>query len=503
MKKYAISIVSAILGSIFTFGIIIGYSYYKETHSAKSFWSSVNVPVKNASFNSQTGSSGSFPDFTDAAAKTMEEVVHIKSKQIIKRQLPQGNFFIPGMPDDLFQQFFGNPYGGRGQQQQLPNQEQVGTGSGVIIKADGYIVTNNHVIDNADEIEVTLHDNRTFKATVVGTDPSTDLALIKIDATDLNCMPLANSDDVKVGQWVLAVGNPFNLTSTVTAGIVSAKGRNININKDKYAIESFIQTDAAINPGNSGGALCNLDGELVGINTAIASPTGAYSGYGFAIPANIVRKVIGDIIEFGTVQRAFLGVSIRDVNSELAKQKGIDINEGVYVEGMQENSAAKKAGIKAGDVIISIDGSTIKTTPELQEIVGKHKPGDVIQVKVNREGNESTIAVTLTGQNGTTSPVTKEEGDILKSLGITIENLSPEQVKKLHINGGVKVTQISEGIISRSTDMKVGCIITKVDHTPIIDKEHFITIMKTKNGGVLMECLYERNNAHYFYGFGL
>jgi S1-C subfamily serine protease len=296
MKKYGMSIVSAILGSLFTFGIIAGYVQYKSKHSANYFWSSVDVPVRNASYTSQIGSSGTFPDFTDAAAKTMNEVVHIKAKKIIKQQVPQGNFYFPGMPNDLFQQFFGNPYGG---QQQLPDQEQVGTGSGVIIKADGYIVTNNHVIDNADEIEVTLHDNRTFKASVIVIDASTDLALLKIEATDLSFMPLANSDEVKVGQWVLAVGNPFNLNSTVTAGIVSAKGRNININKDKYAIESFIQTDAAINPGNSGGALCNLDGELVGINTAIASPTGAYSGYGFAIPANIVRKVIGG--NFGVV----------------------------------------------------------------------------------------------------------------------------------------------------------------------------------------------------------
>jgi len=502
MKKYGLTIVSAMLGSLFTFGII-AYFGHKHSTNWNGYNSSFDIPVHNASFNPSGGNASSFPDFTDAAAKTMDEVVHIKSKQIIKRQAPQGNFFIPGMPDDLFQQFFGNPYGGRGQQQQLPDQEQVGTGSGVIIKADGYIVTNNHVIDNADEIEVTLHDNRTFKATVVGTDASTDLALIKIEATELNCMPFANSDEVKVGQWVLAVGNPFNLNSTVTAGIVSAKGRNININKDKYAIESFIQTDAAINPGNSGGALCNLNGELVGINTAIASPTGAYSGYGFAIPANIVRKVIGDIIEFGTVQRAFLGVSIRDVNSELAKQKGIDLNEGVFVEGMLENSAGKKAGIKVGDVIVSIDGSKVNTTPELQEIVGKHKPGDVIQVKVNRDGTESTISVTLTGQNGTTSTVSKDDGDILKSLGITIENLSPEQIKKLNITGGVKVTQISEGIISKSTDMKVGCIITKVDRQAVKDKDQFITLMKAKSGGILMECQYEKNNAHYYYGFGL
>ena len=316
-------------------------------------------------------------------------------------------------------------------------------------------------------------------------------------------MPLANSDSVKVGQWVLAVGNPFNLNSTVTAGIVSAKGRNININKDKYAIESFIQTDAAINPGNSGGALCNLNGELVGVNTAIASPTGAYSGYGFAIPSNIVRKVIGDIIEFGVVQRAFLGVSIRDLNSDLAKEKGIDLSEGVYVEGMTDNSAAKKSGIKVGDVIVAIDEMKVSNSPQLQEIIGKHKPGDIVKVKVNRDGNAQIIAVKLTGQNGTTGSVAKTDADILKKLGIAVENLSPEQLKKLKIDGGIKVSQISEGIISQSTDMKVGCIIVKVDRIQIKDKQQFINMMQSKNGGILMECMYEKSNARYYYGFGL
>lgn len=441
-----------------------------------------------------------YPDFTDAASKVMDGVVHIKAKQIIKKQMQQVNPFFPGMPNDLFQQFFGNPYGGKNEPQ---TEEQVATGSGVIIRNDGYIVTNNHVVADADEIEVTLHDNRMFQAKVIGTDPSTDLAILKIEISDLKSIPYANSDDVKVGQWVLAVGNPFNLNSTVTAGIVSAKARNINIVKDKYAIESFIQTDAAINPGNSGGALCNLNGELVGINTAIASPTGAYSGYGFAIPVNIVKKVVGDIIEFGAVQRAFLGVSIRDVNAELAKQKGLNLSDGIFVEGMLENSAAKKAGVKPGDVIVSADGQRIKSSPELQEIIGKHKPGDIVSVIVNRDGKELTIPITLTGQNGSTDVITKANSDILKTLGIQIEDLSTDELKKLNISSGVKVIQISEGIISKSTDMKVGCIITKIDHQTITDKDNFIDIMKSKQGGVLFECKYEKSNVTYYYGFGL
>jgi len=253
---------------------------------------------------------------------------------------------------------------------------KVGTGSGVIINEKGYIVTNNQVIDNAEEIEVTLYDNESYKATVIGTDPTTDLALLQIKADDLKTMSLVNSDDVEVGEWVLAVGNPLGLNSTVTAGIVSAKARNININRDRFAVESFIQTDAAINPGNSGGALVNLDGNLVGINTAIASRTGTYTGYGFAVPSNIVTKVVEDLLKYGNVQRGMLGVSIRTMDSNLAKEKDRDFTAGVWVEQVGEESAAAKAGIEAGDIILEVNGIETHTSPRLQEIVAGKNVSD-------------------------------------------------------------------------------------------------------------------------------
>ncbi|MEL7063382.1 MAG: trypsin-like peptidase domain-containing protein, partial [Bacteroidota bacterium] len=294
-------------------------------------------------------------DFTEPAATVMPAVVHITSTQLRSKSNQQ----VP----DIFKDFFGDNFGQGFEGRQRPS---IGSGSGVIISDDGFIVTNNHVIDNADDIEVSLNDNRTYKAEVIGTDPSTDLALLKIEGEALPTLALANSDETKVGQWVLAIGNPFNLNSTVTAGIISAKGRNINILKDQAAIESFIQTDAAVNPGNSGGALVDLNGNLIGINTAIASPTGSYSGYSFAIPSNLMRKVVTDLMEYGTVQRGYLGVMIRSVDGNLAKDNDLTITEGVYIDSLIENSAAEKAGIKKGDVVVGVEGIRVKNAAELQ-----------------------------------------------------------------------------------------------------------------------------------------
>jgi len=479
MKNYVSSVSRASLRSFLLFVFLIQLTVVYSQNA---------VPNNNG-----------FPDFTETAAKVLNGVVHIKSKVIIKNQAQQVNPFGQGMPDDMFQRFFGMPFNIEPQE-----QEQVETGSGVIIRSDGYVITNNHVVANASEIEVTLYDNRAFKAKVIGTDPSTDMALLKIETTNLTIIPFGNSETVKVGQWVLAVGNPFNLNSTVTAGIVSAKGRNINIVKDKYAIESFIQTDAAINPGNSGGALVNLNGELIGINTAIASPTGAYTGYGFAVPSNIAKKVIDDLLEYGVVQRAFLGINIRDVNSTLATEKGLNVSEGVFVEGLLENSAAKKAGIKAGDVILSIDDISVKTTPELQEVVAKHRPGEVVTLKVNRDGNETSIPVILTTKDGNTEMLARQATELFDKLGISVEDISPEIMKKTGITGGVKVTAIKTGIISNSTNMKPGCIIVKVDKEQVKNKKQFIELMNAKSDGVLFECRYESSKSGvYYYGVGL
>ncbi len=308
-------------------------------------------------------------DFTYAAEKTINAVVHVKTTYNIRQQ----------SSDPLLEFFFGRPL----QQQPLVQQA---SGSGVIISQDGYIVTNNHVIAKARDIQVVLNDKRTYSATLVGTDPNTDIALLKIEDTNLPWVEFGNSDSLRVGEWVLAIGNPFNLTSTVTAGIVSAKARNINIIDSDMKIESFIQTDAAVNPGNSGGALVNTHGQLVGINTAIASQTGSYTGYSFAVPITIVNKVVCDLKMYGTVQRGLMGIQIADITDEMKKTLNLTTMQGVYVGNVIQGSAAAKAGLQIGDVIISIDGRSISSTAELQETVGRHRPGDTIQVQYIRKG---------------------------------------------------------------------------------------------------------------------
>ncbi len=446
-------------------------------------------------------------DFTRLAEKAMDAVVHIKSTQVVQyangnqsRELPDP--FREFFGDDFFEQFFGPRRYYQAPRSQEP-QARVGTGSGVIINSEGYVVTNNHVILNADDIEVTLHDNRTFKARVVGTDPSTDLALIQIKANGLATLPLVNSDDVKVGEWVLAVGNPFNLNSTVTAGIVSAKSRNINILREQFAIESFIQTDAAINPGNSGGALINLNGGLIGINTAIASPTGAYAGYGFAVPSNIVRKVVEDLLKYGFVQRGFLGITIRGVDADLIRKNDLAVKSGVYVDSVGANSAAKKAGIKEGDVIVAINGKSIKTTSELQEMVAAHRPGDELEVKVNRKGKEIITKVVLRNREGETNLMDKARTIIFNNLGAQFEDLDKKTAEKLDIEGGVKVAKLYPGKLKQNTAIQEGFIITKIDGHPVKSVEDLQRILKDKKGGVLIEGVYENLPGVHYFGLGL
>ena len=338
------------------------------------------APVSLASYSGQTSSQGIAPvDFTQAAERSVEAVVHVKTKYYRQQQYV----------DPFYQFFFGRP-----QQSQQPSA--MASGSGVILSNDGYIVTNNHVIEDANEIEVVLNDKRTFTAKLIGTDPNTDLALLKIEATNLPTIEIGNSDDLRVGEWVLAVGNPFNLTSTVTAGIVSAKARSINILNSDMKIESFIQTDAAVNPGNSGGALVNTQGQLVGINTAIASQTGSYAGYAFAIPTAIMQKVVADLRQFGTVQRALLGIRMLDITQQVKDQLSLESMEGVYVGEVISGSAADKAGMKAGDVIVQVDGRPINASSQLQEQIGRKNPGDQITILVRRGQRSLTLQVTLT-----------------------------------------------------------------------------------------------------------
>jgi serine protease Do len=439
-------------------------------------------------------------DFTTIAAKVTPTVVHIRSTVTAQTASNQD---VP----DPFRQFFGDPFykrffGPDYDQPQSP-QAEVASGSGVIINSEGYIVTNNHVIDNANDIEVTLSDNRSFKATVIGTDPLTDLAVLHIEADDLPALPIMNSDNVKVGEWVMAVGNPFNLNSTVTAGIVSAKARNINIMKDRSAIEAYIQTDAAINPGNSGGALVDLEGGLIGINSAIASPTGSYAGYGFAVPSNLVSKVVEDILKYGSVQRGILGISIQSVNSDIAKDKHLDRTEGVYVDSVMENSAARNAGIKVGDVITEVDGMKVDNSPELQEYIARHKPGDEVSIKLDRNGEEKTVTAVLKNDKGTTKTETRPRNEVMNELGAEFAPVSSETAKKLNLDGGVKVTKLYPGKLRQQTGIREGFIITGIDGKPVKTVDDVTNNLKDKKGGVLIEGRYEGSPEKIYYGFGM
>lgn len=424
-------------------------------------------------------------DFTKAAELSLNAVVHIKTNTTVSYY------------DPFREMLYGNG---------KFDQKMQSSGSGVIISEDGYIVTNNHVIRNADEIEISLNDKKSYKAEIIGADPSTDIALLKIKDKGLPHISYGNSDNVKVGEWVLAVGNPYNLTSTVTAGIVSAKGRDINILRNdplsgKTALESFIQTDAAVNPGNSGGALVNASGQLVGINTAIQSQTGAYSGYSFAVPVNIVKKVVNDLVEFGTVQRAYIGVSIRNIDKKLADEESISTLNGAYVSETMPNGAADEAGIKKGDVITKIGSVKISNVTELQEQVGQFRPGDNLIVTVLRDGKETEIPVNLKNLEGTTKIVKAEDMKVAKSLGAQLADVSDEEKEKLNIDGGVKIIQLNGGKL-RSVGITEGFIINKVDKKPVANTEEFLEIMKNKSGGILLEGIYP-NGKKAYYGFGL
>ena len=448
-------------------------------------------------------------DFTRVAEKVMDAVVHIRSTQTYPaNNRPQ--FGQPRNPfdddqEDPFRDFFNPRFFFRESPRRPQNQPRarVGQGSGVIISEDGYIVTNNHVIANADDLEVTLHDNRNYKATVIGTDPTTDLALIQIKEQNLPTIPFVDSDDVKVGEWVLAVGNPFNLTSTVTAGIVSAKGRNINILREQFAVESFIQTDAAINPGNSGGALVNLQSGLIGINTAIASPTGAYSGYGFAVPSNMVSKVVEDLIKYGAVQRGVLGIMIRTVDGNLQKEKDLELTTGVFVDSLLDHSAAAAAGLKPGDVITSVNGIEVKSSPELQEIIARHRPGDEVTLLINRNGEVNTLKVVLNNRRGNTELVEKVNQEVIGMLGADLEEVDKKAAARLDIQGGVKVKTLYAGKLRKQTNMREGFIITKVDGTEVSSVEQLTEALEGKKGGVMLEGIYEDIPGIYYYAFGM
>lgn len=497
-------ILSAVLGSAASIGFL---ELFEEEKAVKVEYIN-STPVQNVSMKANTPGKLMPLDFTAVAENVMPSVVHIKSESRFsgrERALGPGHLpdpFRDFFNDDMLDNFFGPRFWHPGPDSGEGPMLRIGTGSGVVINEDGYIVTNNHVIDEADDIEITLDDNRVFKADVIGTDPSTDLALLKIDAKNLKAVPLVDSDSAKVGEWVLAVGNPFNLNSTVTAGIISAKGRTLNILDDKSAVESFIQTDAAINQGNSGGALVNMQGGLVGICTAIASPTGAYAGYGFAVPTNIVRKVVEDLLEYGVVQRGVLGIMIADVNRNVMMEKDLSVTSGVYVDSLLKNSAAGKAGIREGDVIQEVDGRKVSKASELRELIARHDPGDKVRIKVDRFGKMHDFTVTLNSLEG--NPSRRELPRVLLSLGADFEDADEKTCKRLDIDGGVEVTKLYPGKL-RMAGMREGFIITGVDGEKVESVRQLSSKLKTKKAGegVMLEGVYEGGRGKYFYAFGM
>jgi len=420
-------------------------------------------------------------DFTAAADASVHAVVHVKTTAFREMEVnPLYEFFFGITPD-------------------AEARPVLGFGSGVIISQDGYIVTNNHVIEGSDEIMVTMNDRREYPAELIGADPTTDLALIKIDEKNLPTLTYGNSDDLRLGEWVLAVGNPYNLTSTVTAGIVSAKARNINILRNSFSIESFIQTDAAVNPGNSGGALVNTMGQLVGINTAIASRTGNYTGYSFAIPVSIVKKVVSDLMEYGEVQRAILGVTITNVTSELAEEEGLDDTKGVFVTNLTENGAAREAGIKSGDVITAINDIKVNTVSELQEQISKYRPKDEVHVTLKRNGNVKHFNVVLRNMEGSMELVRSSE--IIQRLGAAFEPVPASELKRLGIENGVRVTSLQPGKFMK-VGIRKGFIVTSVNKKPVSSVNDISDILRGVDGGVIIEGVYNDGSKSY-YAFGM
>ena len=423
-----------------------------------------------------------FPDFTYAAENCVEGVVFVK---VVKRE--------HNSPASMFEHFFGygSPYS--------RPRESVGSGSGVIISPDGYIVTNNHVVADGEQIEVTLNDNKSYKAKLVGTDPVTDVALLKIDAQDLPVIPFGDSDSLRLGEWVLAIGSPFNLRSTITAGIVSAKGRSLPDMSGGFKIESFIQTDAAVNPGNSGGALVNTRGELVGINTAIASNTGSYTGYSFAVPVSIVKKVVDDIKEFGSVQRAMLGISMAELTQELASLAGMKGDfSGVYIAEVTRGGAAYNAGVKEGDVLVAIDGKKMKNPSEVQATVNSHKPNDMVMLQLVRDGKEIVVEAQLQGDQVS---IAQADGAEAVVLGATLADAGKELLDALKLKGGVEVVSVGKGKF-KDAGIQKGLVITHINQTTVTSAKEAVEVIKKAKRGFLVEGVYRNGNV-YYYGVGV
>jgi Do/DeqQ family serine protease len=489
-KTVLYSFLGGILGGLLSMLIIVAFAEVSQKGFAFNNTVDEEIIVSEKPAEEVVSATKNLPvmadDFTEAAEKTVNSVVHIKTEMQLRTQL-YDDYWNP------FWEFFG---GG-------PSQPVIATGSGVIISDDGYIVTNNHVVHAANKISVTLNDKKSYEAKIIGKDPATDIALIKIEEENLPFLSFSNSDDVRIGEWVLAVGNPFNLTSTVTAGIVSAKARNINILGGGSSIESFIQTDAAVNQGNSGGALVNTKGELIGINAAIASKTGYYTGYSFAIPSNIVKKITDDIKEHGTVQRAYLGLTMADIDNDLAEKIGLDIIKGVYVAKVIEGGASEEAGVKEGDVIYSIDDFEITSSSRLQEVVGLYSPGDKAKIGILRDNKEKSINLIFKNQYGSTEMLTRiGSKEVSEVLGAAFMPVNEQLKKQLKLDSGIEVVELKEGKL-KSAGVKEGFVIVSVNEQKINNLEDFFEALRLPKGANVLFKGYYANGMMAYYGFNL
>lgn len=481
MKRIFVPLSSALIG-----GLIVAFSF-NQNKETKTYKGSLDKKINAQQVNFAPNSSP-IPDLTVAAEHSLEAVVHVHTIYAGQEYPTAGS---------LFDLFYGRP-----QYRQAPE----GTGSGVIISNNGYIVTNNHVVKGAQKVKITLHNKENYDAKIIGRDPSTDLALLKIEGEDLPFLTYGNSDDIKVGEWVLAVGNPFNLNSTVTAGIISAKGRDINIlDTDPESgispVESFIQTDAAVNPGNSGGALVNTRGELIGINAAIKSNTGSFMGYSFAIPANITKKVVSDLMEFGTVQRAFIGVSIQNINDEMVSDLKLETKDGIYIAGLADEGSAQEAGLEVGDVIIKVNDKAVSNVPELQEQISRFRPGNKVKIGFLRDGESKELEMVLRNEFGNTDVVEKKEIDLYALLGADLSTASNKVKNRLGISYGVQVTELNSGKLMKA-GVRENFIIRKVDGKRVNTPNDVINALSNKKGGVLFEGIYPNGRMAY-YGVGM
>ena len=476
MKKvFVYFLATALVSSLTAFAVV------KLTDKERGDYNenSATLPLRNVTLSDQL-----YPDFTFAAETAVKAVVHVK---VTKKGMEQ--------PFTIYDFFFG--YGNPG----MSPRNQVNSGSGVIITSDGYIITNNHVIEGADEIVVTLEDNKSYKSRLIGRDPVTDIALLKIDANNLPYLTFGNSDSLRLGEWVIAIGNPYNLRSTITAGIVSAKGRSMPATGEEFKIESFIQTDAAVNPGNSGGALVTTRGELVGINTAIATRTGSYTGYSFAVPSSIAKKVVEDLIDFGSVQRALLGISMQEIDGDLAKEKGLEGTNGIYIAEVVRDGAADRSGIKVGDVLLSINGVKVNSGPAVQEQISKYRPKDKVDIELLRNGKQISVSVVLQSKSGDDSKTDNTGNGVIKIFGAELKEAPKELLEKLSLKSGVEDLSVSEGKF-RSTGIKKGFVITYVNQNQVSKAADISAIIQSSRRSVLIEGVYPDGTVVY-YGMGL